>query len=91
MPGREKRSDNLNIRISDTGRYILTEFQELLGLSQASVIEMLLREEARRRGIAIPGTEQFRQQQLEEGSKIQRLSDAMGPRTGSPPKPPVKP
>lgn len=56
MPGKTDRRGYLNIRFSDTARWIIDELQDHLGLSQASVIEMLLREEARRRGIVIPGS-----------------------------------
>jgi ABC-type transport system involved in cytochrome c biogenesis ATPase subunit len=44
------------MRVSETARWILDNLQETLGLSQASVIEMILREEARRRGFIIPGS-----------------------------------
>lgn len=50
------RTTHLNVRFSDTGRWILREMQERYGLSQASVLEMLLREEARRHGFVIPGS-----------------------------------
>ena len=56
MAGRELRSGSISMRISETGRYLLEVMQEHLGLSQASVVELLLREEARRRGITIPGS-----------------------------------
>lgn len=61
-----ERSGHLNIRFSDTGRYIMDLLQEYYGLSQSSIIEMLLREEARRKGMVIPGSGQDREQQRQE-------------------------
>lgn len=56
MATREPRSGNMNVRISDTGRYLMDALQEHYGLSQSSIIEMLLRDDARRHGIPIPGS-----------------------------------
>lgn len=44
----------MTVRLSDTGRFIMDRLQEHYGLSQASIIEMLLREDARRLGIIPP-------------------------------------
>lgn len=56
---RENRTNQINVRMSDTGRRILESLQTYYGLSQASVFEFLLREEARRLGIPIPGSGAF--------------------------------
>lgn len=76
-PGKQKKEGNLNVRISDTGRYLLDELQEHLGLSQSGIIEMLLRDEARRRAIPIPGSGAYRQQRVEEAERIQKASEAL--------------
>jgi hypothetical protein len=56
MPGKTGRTGYINVRSSETARWILDTLTELLGLSQSSVLELLLREEARRRGITVPGS-----------------------------------
>jgi len=56
MAGRESRSSNINIRVTDTGKHLMACLQEHYGLSQSSIMEMLLREEARRLHIRIPGS-----------------------------------
>ncbi len=56
MPAKEPRTSVTSMRLSETGRYLLEVLQEHLGLSMASVVELLVREEVRRRGIAIPGS-----------------------------------
>jgi ABC-type transport system involved in cytochrome c biogenesis ATPase subunit len=77
----DNRSGHLNIRISPTGRWILDELQDLLGLSQSSIIEMLLRQEARDRGVTIPGsgtdTQQRKEQQKVLADEIARYTAAM--------------
>lgn len=84
MPGKQERKGYLNIRFSDTARWILDELQDHLGLSQASVVEMLLREEARRRDITIPGSgkdaEERRLERLRLAEEIARHAAAMGPK-----------
>lgn len=45
------RSEQLNARISERGKAILYALQDHFGLSQAGVIEMLLRDAAREKGI----------------------------------------
>ncbi len=56
MPGKEGKNSSINIRVSDTGKYLMGRLQEHYGLSQSSVMEMMLREEARRLNIRIPGS-----------------------------------
>lgn len=58
MPGREGKNSNIciNIRVSDTGKHLMARLQDHYGLSQSSIIEMMLREEARRLHIRIPGS-----------------------------------
>lgn len=74
MSTRQKRSTNLNIRFSETGKFLMGELQEHLGLSQASIVEMLLREEARRRGIVIPGSGAHLAQLEEQQEAAQRIA-----------------
>lgn len=45
------KTDTLSIRISEEGKRILGLLQEHYGLSQSSVIEMLVREHARQQGL----------------------------------------
>lgn len=56
MSARDPRSNVTSMRLTETGRYLMEVLQDHLGLSMSSVVELLLREEARRRGIAIPGS-----------------------------------
>jgi hypothetical protein len=49
------RDYQLPLRVSKTAIEIVEALQEYYGLSKASVIEMLLREEGRRKGILGPG------------------------------------
>jgi hypothetical protein len=69
--GREKRSLQIGIRLTDTGRYLMEQLQEHFGLSQASVFEMLLRDEARRQGLRIPGSGA----DLEQRKEAERLAN----------------
>ena len=73
MPAREPRSSVTSMRLSETGRYLLEVMQEELGLSMASVVEMLVREEARRRRIPIPGS----------GSDLQARADRLAARAAA--------
>lgn len=74
MSSKQKRVLNLNIRFSETGKYLMTELQEHLGLSQASIVEMLLRDEARRRGIVIPGSGAHLAQLEEQQEAAKRIT-----------------
>ena len=56
MPAREPRTTVTSMRLTETGRYLIEVLQEHLGLSMSSVVELLVREEARRRGLTIPGS-----------------------------------
>lgn len=67
MANREPRTAVTSMRLSETGRYLLETLQNELGLSMASVVEFLVREAARERGIAIPGS----------GSDLQRRADSI--------------
>ncbi len=44
----------VSVRMSDTGRALLDLFQDRLGLTQAGVVELALREMAERKGIPLP-------------------------------------
>ncbi len=79
MPGKVEKRGHLNIRCSDTARYLLEELQDHLGLSQSGIIEMLLRDEARRRNIPIPGSGAYAQQRRDEAERIHKAAEAMGP------------
>jgi hypothetical protein len=46
--------EQLNVRVSEDAHKALAALQKLHGLSQAGVIEMLLRREARKEGILKP-------------------------------------
>lgn len=48
------RPDQVNVRISDQGKWCLLQLQEFYGLSQAGVMEMILREKARAVGFIVP-------------------------------------
>jgi len=47
--------DQLNVRVSSEAHEILAALQKLHGLSQAGVIEMLLRQTARKEGLKVRG------------------------------------
>lgn len=51
-----RRGGFISVRTSQVALEILKYLQDALGLSPDHIIEMLLREEGRRRGIPIPGT-----------------------------------
>ena len=70
------RSGYLNFRCSETARWIVEELQDQLGLSQGSVIEVLLREEARRRGMIIPGSGADRARRAAQEVAADRLRTA---------------
>jgi hypothetical protein len=76
MPGKQKRTGYLNIRFSDTARWILDELQHMHGLSQASIIEMLLRDAARERAIVIPGSGADRARQDALAERIRAHANA---------------
>lgn len=48
-----KRPDQLNIRISDLGKDLVVRLAEHYGLSQAGVLEMIIREKAREIGMLV--------------------------------------
>jgi antitoxin component of RelBE/YafQ-DinJ toxin-antitoxin module len=50
-----KRPDQVNVRISDLGKNIMSALQDHYGISQAAVVEMLLRDKAREVGMLGPG------------------------------------
>jgi hypothetical protein len=58
MPSDEPRSTvTTTVDLTKSGRFLLEQFGALYGLSIASVIEMLVRDGARREGIRIPSDE----------------------------------
>lgn len=68
------RTGQLNVRCSEVARWILEELQEHLGLSQSSILEMLLREEARRRGMIIPGSGADRARREAEAERLRQIA-----------------
>ena len=75
MAGKVQRPIAVNVRLSDTARYILDQLQDYYGLSQASIFEMLLREDARRLGINIPGSgaDRVRKAALDAAAEAEQL------------------
>lgn len=86
--GRVPRSTAINVRISEVGIGLLHALQDHYGLSQASIVEMLLREDARRQGINIPGSgadlERKRREKEEEGPSPGASGKPPGKRGGKP-------
>jgi hypothetical protein len=85
MPGRQKRESNLNVRISEVGRHLMERLQEFYGLSQGSVIELLLRDDARRHSIPIPGSGADLARREEQQEEADRLAARAQAQTGRKP------
>lgn len=52
----------VGVRMSDTGKHLLDTLQVKMGVTQAGVIELALRELAKREGITLPEPEKNREE-----------------------------